>query len=84
VAARPSQFAEKYSVNIEWLITGKGRIAKTHADPGTEAPRPARSPPLVEVPVTHITVVDFGIGYPGRVLENTLRGNRYCSLNLGG
>ena len=41
VAARPSQFAEKYSVNIEWLITGKGRIAKTHADPGTEAPRPA-------------------------------------------
>ena len=28
-------------------------------------PKPrARSPPLAEVPVTHITVVDFGIGYP--------------------
>src|SRR5260370_25154156 len=27
------QFAEKYSVSIEWLITGKGRIAKTQAEP---------------------------------------------------
>ena len=58
--------------------------SSTNEKRGTEAPRPARSPPLVEVPVTHITVVDFGIGYPGRVLENTLRGNRDCSLNLGG
>jgi hypothetical protein len=80
VAARPSQFAEKYSLNIEWLITGKVDACGSR----TAAPRPARSPPLVEVPVTHVTVVDFGIGYPGHVLENTLRGNRYCSLNLGG
>jgi hypothetical protein len=28
-----AQFAEKYSVSIEWLITGKGRIARTHAEP---------------------------------------------------
>jgi hypothetical protein len=27
-----AQFAEKYSVSIEWLITGKGRIAKTPAE----------------------------------------------------
>ena len=26
------QFAEKYSVSIEWLITGKGRITKTQAE----------------------------------------------------
>jgi phage gp16-like protein len=26
------QFAQKYSVSIEWLITGKGRITKTQAE----------------------------------------------------
>jgi hypothetical protein len=36
-----AQFAEKYSVNIEWLITGKGRIARTPpAGAWHEAPEP--------------------------------------------
>lgn len=56
-------------------------IALPRAD---RSPCPARSRPLLEVPVTRITVVGFGIGYSEAVLENTLQGNRYCSLNRGG
>jgi hypothetical protein len=33
-----AQFAEKYSVSIEWLIIGKGRIAHTHAKPAWRRP----------------------------------------------